>query len=598
MYRPLNLTFPVLLATGGLAWAGEPPIAPERPDDPPALEAAADDPAARSPAYRAAVGPYVSVQVNVDDQGRNIVGDAANEPSIVVNPTDSSNMVIGWRQFDSVQSNFRQAGWSYTRDGGATWTFPGTLTPGVFRSDPVLDADAAGNLYYQSLKEDFTLDVFKSNDGGMTWGDPVPSFGGDKNWMAIDRTGGVGDGHIYGIWQRFAACCGSLVFTRSTDGGGAFESPVGVEFSPTFGTLAVGPEGGVYATGIDGRFFQDFNSFVFSKSTNAEDAAQSPVFDGRGVEMGGSMVLGSGPNPGGLLGQAVVAVDQSDGPTRGNLYIVASVDAGGADPLDVHIIRSTDGGDTWSAPVQINNDAPNADAWQWFGTASVGPEGRIDVIWNDTRGQLDTDISELYYAYSWDAGVTWQGNIPVSEPFDSSLGRPNQAKIGDYYTLVSDRTGADAAYSATFNGEQDIYYLRVFPDCNLNGQSDVLDIDSGDSRDDNGDHIPDECSDGLLLASPQPGRALRRNTFALAAGTPGRLVILSKGLEPGTGSFPLCGDLLGIADAQPFGFTTLDDSGAGEIDRFLGPGSRGDLLFQAIELPGCRVSNVVEATIR
>ena len=48
--------------------------------------------------------------------GNNIVGDAANECSISVDPTDGSKMAIGWRQFDSVLSNFRQGGWGYTTD--------------------------------------------------------------------------------------------------------------------------------------------------------------------------------------------------------------------------------------------------------------------------------------------------------------------------------------------------------------------------------------------------------------------------------------------------------------------------------------------------
>ena len=33
-------------------------------------------------------GPFTSYQVNVDAQGQNIVGDAANEPSISVDPTN------------------------------------------------------------------------------------------------------------------------------------------------------------------------------------------------------------------------------------------------------------------------------------------------------------------------------------------------------------------------------------------------------------------------------------------------------------------------------------------------------------------------------
>ena len=97
---------------------------------------------------------YVSVQVNVDAAGANILGDAANEPSIAVDPTNPTRMAIGWRQFDNISSDFRQAGWGYTTDGGYSWTFPGAIDAGVFRSDPVLDSDADGNFFYNSLTAD------------------------------------------------------------------------------------------------------------------------------------------------------------------------------------------------------------------------------------------------------------------------------------------------------------------------------------------------------------------------------------------------------------------------------------------------------------
>jgi hypothetical protein len=389
-------------ADAGLEAAADSPAAPhpEIRSDPPAAEAAREDSAARSAGGFSVVGPYVSIQVNVDALGRNILGDAANEPSITVNPTNPDNLVIGWRQFDSVLSNFRQAGWAFSLNGGQTWTFPGVLTPGVFRSDPVLDADLSGNIYYQSLREDFNMDVFTSQDGGMTWSPPVPSFGGDKNWMAVDKSGGWGDGNVYGIWQRFFGCCGQDTFTRSTDGAQSFEPPVEVAFRPTFGTMAVGPAGEVYATGIDGTFFQNFNQFVIAKSTNAKFWFISPTFSGVQVDMGGSMAFSQGPNPGGLLGQANVAVDASLDPSRGNVYLLASVNPPGTDPLDVHLIRSADGGVTWSAPVRVNDDPVGNGAWQWFGAHSVAPNGRIDVVWNDTRNSGQLNVSELFYAYS------------------------------------------------------------------------------------------------------------------------------------------------------------------------------------------------------
>jgi hypothetical protein len=84
----------------------------------------------------------------------------------------------------------------------------------------------------------------------------------------------------------------------------------------------------------------------------------------------------------------------------------------------------------------------------------------------------------------------------VSPPFNSTIGWPNQNKIGDYYDMVSDEAGASVVYAATFNGEQDVYFVRVFPDCNGSGIADYGDIANGSSRDSNKDWIPDECQVG------------------------------------------------------------------------------------------------------
>ena len=80
-----------------------------------------------SPRMISVHGPFISHQVNVDASGNNILGDAANECTISVDPTNGNKMTIGWRQFNDVTSNFRQGGWGYTTDGGLTWTFPGVF---------------------------------------------------------------------------------------------------------------------------------------------------------------------------------------------------------------------------------------------------------------------------------------------------------------------------------------------------------------------------------------------------------------------------------------------------------------------------------------
>jgi hypothetical protein len=111
----------------------------------------------------------------------------------------------------------------------------------------------------------------------------------------------------------------------------------------------------------------------------------------------------------------------------------------------------------------VNDDPINHSKWHWFGTMSVAPNGRIDSVWLDTRNAANNTDSQLFYSYSTDAGMTWAPNVAVSSSFNPFLGYPNQSKLGDYLTIVSDNTGGNVAYAATFNGEEDIYYVRVAP---------------------------------------------------------------------------------------------------------------------------------------
>jgi hypothetical protein len=409
------------------------------------------------PAYNYSTADFFMVQVNVDQLGQNILDDAANEPSIAVDPTNPNNMAIGWRQFDNISSNFRQAGYAYSTDGGQTWTFPGVIEPGIFRSDPVLDADNDGTLFYYSLStaSGYTCEVFKSTNGGATWINPVSAYGGDKGWMTIDRTGSPGEGNIY-CFSRDGVST-TIVMTRSIDGGQNFQPLVNVQQNPGRGTIAVGVDGELYAAG---RSFNN-GQFVIARSSNAPDSQATPVFEfSTQLNLGGQYSAYAGPNPGGLLGQTIVACNNFGGSGDSSVYVLSSVDPSGTDPLDVYFIRSTDRGLSWSSPVRVNDD-PGTSAWQWFGTMSVAPNGRIDVVWLDTRDNPGTYLSSLYYSFSVDNGQTWSQNERLSDAFDPHLGWPQQEKMGDYFDMISDNNGAFLAWAGTFNGEQDVYYGRI-----------------------------------------------------------------------------------------------------------------------------------------
>jgi hypothetical protein len=420
----------------------------------------------KSPRMISQFSLFTSYQANVDAQGNNIVGDAANEPSIAVDPINSNKMTIGWRQFDTWTSSFRQGGWGYTTDGGVHWTFPGVLEPGVFRSDPVLDSNELGTFFYLSLLGDnFCDNIWRSTNGGQSWTSLPGTSGGDKQWFTVDKTNGPGHGFQYQFWTANFPCS-SGEFSRSTDGGMSWQSPINIPHGVIHGTPDVDTNGNLFIGGEDLVGTQ----FWCIRSSNAQIFNQTPVFEQvTQVNLGG-VRAGGNVNPGGLTAQIFLAVDRSGGPTNNNVYMLCSVRPPSySNGTDVMIARSTNGGASFSAPVKINDDA-TTNKWHWFGTFSVAPNGRLDAVWYDTRNDAGNLQSQLFYSFSTDAGSTWSPNVPVSAAFNPTEGYPNQNKIGDYITIVSDNTGGNVAYSATFNfnptrgqHEQDVYYVRVFP---------------------------------------------------------------------------------------------------------------------------------------
>ena len=114
------------------------------------------------------------VQVNVV-AGANVIGDAANEPTLAVDPRAPDRMVAAWRQFDDADALLRTAGWATTVDGDRSWTFRGAVEPDVYSSDPVLAADGEGQFYLLGLDDGYlSCRLHLSGDGIPDRCQPVP----------------------------------------------------------------------------------------------------------------------------------------------------------------------------------------------------------------------------------------------------------------------------------------------------------------------------------------------------------------------------------------------------------------------------------------
>ena len=130
---------------------------------------------------------------------------------------------------------------------------------------------------------------------------------------------------------------------------------------------------------------------------------------------------------------------------------------------DVMFVRSTNGGLTFSTPKRVNDDPVNHNKWHWLGTLAVAPNGRIDSVWLDTRNAANNTDSQLFYSYSTDGGNTWSPNVAVSTCVQSVPRLSESEQDGRLHDHRFGQYRRRCRLCATFNLEEDIYYVRVAP---------------------------------------------------------------------------------------------------------------------------------------
>lgn len=448
-----------------------------------------------------AAPPFPSlVQINVNAAQQDPPNDNANEPMMVIDPSAPSRIFVAWNHFDFINGkwSYFQCAYAVSLDGGRTWSPRAQLEPGVRRANPHATVDHTGKMVFGSARVDDFGFYFVSLWDAERVGGPLTNrrevVGGDKPWIWADtHPDSPGRGNLYSSWNSVVNLYSPGIFSRSFDRGVTWGTPVGMAASPSLGSLATGPDGAVYLSGIVN--IEPSNLFMLARSDDARlPGVSAPTFTVGRVPLNNAVFpVGVGPNPGGPLQQVQTIVDPS-GPRRGWVYYLTSADPTGSDPCNIYFTRSSDRGATWSTPIKVNTDADGQNSWQWMAAMSLAPNGRLDVIWLDSRGTRDNSTHRLYYRSSSDGGATWGAEQELSGPFNVRSGFGYQKKIGDYFTLVSDNLGASAAWTSTLKGGQDVYFTRIGPeDCNRNGVSDAAEIASGAVEDCNDNGVPDSC---------------------------------------------------------------------------------------------------------
>ncbi len=399
-----------------------------------------------------------------------------SENSIFVNPKDPDNPLNSNNSTNNPVSTLYGANDFFSFDGGETWEGEKQGAGGSNSGDPTTAINLDGRYFVNFISGPGGQGIAYSDDNGQTWTTktvaPNPGSLADKNHMWVDNSeSSPYKGNLYVAWTDFGGAYDTeIAVARSTTNGESWDTKKIVSTDIHAGShnqgvnLSTGPNGEVYAVwAVYDGWPSDETAIGMAKSLDGGETWEPAVRiieNIRGIRNTGvskSMRVAAFP---------VAAVDNSNGPYKGTIYVVWSnigepgVNTG--NDIDIYMIKSSDQGETWSEPVRVNQDPAGQGKEHYMPWITCDPaNGIVSVIFYDDRN-VSSSQCEVYCANSSDGGETWE-DFKVSDVAFTPQPIPGLAGdyFGDYIGITAqdgivypvwtdNRTGSAMAYVSPY----------------------------------------------------------------------------------------------------------------------------------------------------
>jgi len=356
-----------------------------------------------------------------------------------------------------------------------------------------LTYNSAGNQVWNVIPNS-AVSVVKSTDGGITWtmgnqGQPLAIYNSsglgrtaDKQWMTADTNPkSPFVDHVYVGFTLFAGHSSEIWFSRSTDHGEHFSTPVKLSTANNDGPfntyifLGTGPDGTLYIT------YSSFPSNLKPESDvwllKSTDGGQT--FSGPTLATTFRFVTAAAlPN---TTFRDGISYNMAVNPANGHVLLALEVQSDNG--IDVQLAESTDGGNSFSAPTFVNDPATVRDGTDQFQpTVTPGPDGTVAVAFYDRRlacptkdpNILPTDLgrtnfcinTSIQFFHDGPGGLqpigsnirvtqaTWDPQNPGTRTGQLARpGGPNSSTtfIGDYFGLALSKHNAFLLFLSNYN---------------------------------------------------------------------------------------------------------------------------------------------------
>jgi BNR repeat-like domain len=391
------------------------------------------------------------------------------EPFVAVNPV--SGRLLGIYQQDRWSDGGAHGLVAARSADGNSWTESWAAfsdcsgNPAYDRaSDPWVTFDPNGNAYAISLSASADLItsavlVAKSSDGGATWSAPTTVIRDDSFVHFNDKESITADptrpGYVYAVWDRTTfpseqrnprsflgshAFRGQPMFSRTTDGGATWSTPVGMANSNIF---TLGNQIGVLPDGTLVDIFANFRGSGRQPSDNQSFQAVMVSRDAGShwsppIKIANDVFADTlDPDNGHPVRAGNDIPDLAVDPRNGTIYAVWADGAfGGGASTNVSLSISTDGGHKWSAPMKVNKSPAGVSAFT--PSVAVSSDGTVGVSYYDFRNNTPGLRTDVWFVQSHDGGKTWTEGDQIGGPFDIATA-PDAGGyfLGDYEGLAT-----------------------------------------------------------------------------------------------------------------------------------------------------------------